>query len=45
MKKGKGLLNTASLKTMYKVFGLPAKQVAGGRTTLENIRKAAEQQA
>lgn len=35
----------ASLKTMYKVFGLPAKQVAGGRTTLENIRKAAEQQA
>jgi len=34
----------ASLKTMYKVLGLPAKQVAGGRTTLENIRKAAEQQ-
>jgi uncharacterized protein YndB with AHSA1/START domain len=35
----------ASLKTMYKVFGLPAKQAAGGRTTLENIRKAAEQRA
>lgn len=31
------------LKTMYKVFGLPAKQVAGGRTTLESIRRAAEQ--
>lgn len=30
--------------TRYEVFGLPAKQVAGGRTTLENIRKAAEQQ-
>lgn len=35
----------ASLKTMYKVLRLPAKQVAGGRTTLENIRKAAERQA
>ena len=34
----------ATLKTMYKVLGLPAKQVAGGRTTLENIRKAAEGQ-
>jgi uncharacterized protein YndB with AHSA1/START domain len=33
------------LKAMYKVFGLPAKQVAGGRTTLENIRKAAERNA
>ena len=32
----------ASLKAMYKVLRLPAKQVAGGRTTLENIRKAAE---
>lgn len=31
----------AMLKAIYKVFGLPAKQVAGGRTTLENIRKAA----
>lgn len=35
----------ATLKAMYKVLGLPAKQVAGGRTTLENIRKAAEQRA
>jgi uncharacterized protein YndB with AHSA1/START domain len=26
----------ATLKTMYKVFGLPAKQVAGGRTTLQH---------
>jgi uncharacterized protein YndB with AHSA1/START domain len=33
----------ASLKAMYKVFGLPGKQVAGGKTTLANIRKAAEQ--
>jgi uncharacterized protein YndB with AHSA1/START domain len=33
----------AMLKAMYKVFGLPAKQVAGGRTTLENIKRAAEQ--
>lgn len=31
------------LKAMYAVLGLPAKQVAGGRTTLESIRKAAEQ--
>jgi uncharacterized protein YndB with AHSA1/START domain len=35
----------ASLKVMYKLFGLPAKQVAGGRTTLETIRRAAEQAA
>lgn len=35
----------AALKTMYKVLGLPAKQVAGGRTTLENIRKAAEKES
>lgn len=35
----------ASLKAMYKVFGLPAKQVAGGRTTLENIRRVAERQS
>lgn len=34
----------AGLKTMYKVLGLPAKQAAGGRTTLENIRRAAEQE-
>ena len=34
----------ASLKTMYKVLGLPAKQVAGGGVTLENLREAAEQQ-
>ena len=34
-----------SLKVMYKLFGLPAKQVAGGRTTLESIRSAAEGQA
>lgn len=33
----------AMLKAMYAVLRLPAKQVAGGRTTLENIRKAAEQ--
>jgi uncharacterized protein YndB with AHSA1/START domain len=33
------------LKAMYKVFSLPKKQVAGGRTTLENIRKAAEARA
>ena len=33
----------ASLKATYKVLRLPSKQVAGGRTTLENIRKAAEQ--
>ena len=39
-RKGAGML-----KAMYKVFGLPAKQVAGGRTTLENIRSAAERQA
>ncbi len=32
----------ASLRAMYKVLRLPAKQVAGARTTLENIRKAAE---
>lgn len=32
----------AMLKAMYAVLRLPAKQVAGGRTTLENIRKAAE---
>jgi uncharacterized protein YndB with AHSA1/START domain len=38
-RKGAGML-----KAMYKVFGLPAKQVAGGRTTLEAVRKAAEQQ-
>ncbi|MFC5728110.1 MULTISPECIES: SRPBCC domain-containing protein [Nocardioides] len=35
---------TAMLKAMYKVLGLPAKQVAGGRTTLENIRRAAERE-
>jgi uncharacterized protein YndB with AHSA1/START domain len=34
----------ASLKAMYRVFGLPAKQAAGGRTTLANIRRVAEQQ-
>lgn len=34
----------AMLKAMYKVFRLPAKQVASRRTTLENIRKAAEQE-
>ncbi len=33
------------LKAMYKVLRLPRKQVAGGRTTLEYIRKAAEQRA
>jgi uncharacterized protein YndB with AHSA1/START domain len=33
----------AVLKGMYRVLGLPAKQVAGGRTTLERIRRAAEQ--
>ncbi len=38
-RKGAGML-----KAMYKVFSLPAKQVAGGRTTLENIRTAAEQE-
>ena len=31
----------ASLKTMYKVLGLPAKQVAGRRTTLETSGPAA----
>jgi uncharacterized membrane protein len=35
----------ATLKAMYKIFGLPAKQLAGGRATLENIRTAAEQQS
>ena len=30
------------LKVMYKLFRLPAKQLAGGRTTLESIRNAAE---
>lgn len=35
--KGAGML-----RAMYKVFSLPKKQVAGGRTTLENIRKAAQ---
>lgn len=35
----------ATLKLMYKLLGLPAKQVAGGRTTLENIRAAAEREA
>ncbi len=34
---------TGTLKAMYKVFGLPAKQVEGGRTTLANIKRAAEQ--
>jgi len=34
----------AVLKTMYKVLSLPDKQVAGARTTLENIRRAAERQ-
>jgi hypothetical protein len=34
----------ALMKAMYTVFRLPAKQVAGGRQTLENIRTAAEQQ-
>lgn len=33
-----------ALKGMYKVFGLPAKQVAGGLTTLKSIRAAAEPQ-
>jgi uncharacterized protein YndB with AHSA1/START domain len=33
----------AALKAMYRVFRLPAKQVTGGRTTLENIKQAAEQ--
>ena len=33
----------SSLKTMYKVLRLPAKQLEGGRTTLENLRRAAEQ--
>ena len=37
-RKGAGML-----KAMYKVLGLPAKQVAGGRTTLASIKKAAEQ--
>ena len=32
------------LKAMFKVMGIPAKMLAGVRTTLENIRKAAEQQ-
>lgn len=32
------------LKAMYKVMRIPAKILAGVRTTLENIRKAAEQQ-
>ena len=32
------------LKVMYKVLGLPAKQVAGW-TTLENIGKAVERKA
>jgi uncharacterized protein YndB with AHSA1/START domain len=32
----------AALKAMYLVFRLPARQVAGGRTTLENIKRAAE---
>ena len=31
-----------ALKAMYMVFRLPAKQLAGGRTTLENIKRAAE---
>ncbi len=35
----------ASLKALYKILRLPAKQAAGGRTTLENIRTAAEKQA
>lgn len=35
----------ASLRLLYKVFGLPAKQVAGGRATLDSIRRAAEQQS
>jgi uncharacterized protein YndB with AHSA1/START domain len=35
----------AVLKAMYKVLGLPAKQASGGRTTLENIRRAAERSA
>ena len=37
------LKGAGTLKAMYKVFGLPAKQVAGGRTTLANIKQAAEQ--
>ena len=39
-RKGAGML-----KTMYAVFGLPKKQVAGGRTTLHNIKTAAEAKA
>ncbi|HET7398557.1 MAG TPA: hypothetical protein VFJ94_08535 [Intrasporangium sp.] len=35
----------ALLKAMYTAVRLHAKQVAGGRTTLQNIRKAADQQA
>jgi uncharacterized protein YndB with AHSA1/START domain len=33
----------AVLKAMYKVLNLPSKQVTGGRTTLESIKKTAEQ--
>jgi uncharacterized protein YndB with AHSA1/START domain len=32
-----------ALKAMYLVLRLPVKQVTGGRTTLENIKRAAEQ--
>jgi len=39
-RKGAGML-----KTMYAVFGLPKKQLAGGITTLNNIKSAAEREA
>jgi uncharacterized protein YndB with AHSA1/START domain len=39
------LKGAALVKAMYKVLRLPTKQVAGGRTTLENIREAAERHA
>lgn len=37
-RKGMGMV-----KVLYKVMGLPARFTAGGRTSLENIRAAAEQ--
>ena len=36
-KKGAG-----TLKAMYKVLGLPRRQRAGGRVSLENVKAAAE---
>lgn len=37
-----GRKGMGKVKVLYKVLGMPARFTAGGRTTLENIRAAAE---